>query len=33
MARVEHVEENLALVEVPPLDLEELECVLQPPHD
>jgi aryl-alcohol dehydrogenase-like predicted oxidoreductase len=33
MARVEHVEENLALVEVPPLDLEELERVLQPPSD
>jgi aryl-alcohol dehydrogenase-like predicted oxidoreductase len=33
MSSVEHVEENLALVEVPPLDLEELERVLQPPSD
>ena len=33
MASVEHVEENLALVGVPPLGLEELEAVLQPPHE
>ena len=33
MASVEHVEENLALVGVPPLGLEELEAVLQPPGE
>ena len=31
MASVAHVEENLALVGIPPLRLEELERVLQPP--
>jgi hypothetical protein len=33
MSSVAHVEENLALVEVPPLGLEELQRVLQPPGD
>ncbi len=33
MASVKHVEENLALVGVPPLELEEFERVLQPPSD